>query len=594
MIKNTKQPETSKSWDKSYKPNFLVGILLTVLVGIGAGLGAVIFKKLIMITQIFFFDNFGKDYFSLMGDYYFIFLPAIGGLFVGLIIYFGARETKGSGIPAVMYAITMKGGRIRPRVAFIKTIASALCIGSGNSVGREGPIVQIGSALGSTVGQAFNLPTSWIRTLVACGAAAGVSATFNAPLSGALFAYELLMPSFAMIGLSYIIISSVLGNVVAMYFLDNKPIFALEDVTVLTNNYELIIYVILALSTGFIGFGFVKALHYSETFFDNLKKVPEWFKPVFGGLIVGILGIYSIDLLGVGYGEVAWESKMSMDHIFAEEIPFLPLFLILGLKMIATSASMGSGASGGIFAPSLYLGAMTGGIFGYIANYIFPEVHIGSYALVGAGALFAAVARTPITSIVMILELTKDYTHIIPVMLTVIIATETYYYFSYETIFTAKLRRRGVNFLGMGRARLATGIRVGDIMSDIDTKLLKTFKVSDLRKEFNRSNHNGLIVIDEEGKLYGIVTRSDLKRAGQLEFDEKAVISDICTTEIIKAFPDQTISEIINRGYTAKVSRIPIVDPIDEKTLLGIVRRQDFIKAWEIAHSDGEALPNSL
>lgn len=569
------------------KYTFLITTLLAITVGLGAGLGAVFFKYIIMQSQYFFFEILGPFFVGIFGETYgFIIIPAIGGLLVGLVIYFGAREAKGHGVPEVMDAMANKGGRIRSRVVIIKTIASALTIGSGGSVGREGPIVQIGSALGSTIGQFLKLPTSWIRTLVACGAAASISATFNTPLAGALFAYELLMPSFAMIGFSAIVISSVIGNVIAIYFMGHHTVFDMSNITAFSHNYELVVFAFLGVFAALVGYVFVKTLHFSEDTFAKISKLPEWFLPVIGGLIVGTLALYSKDLMGVGYGEVPWKSLSSLDQALNGTIPLKILLYMVVFKIIATSSSVGSGASGGVFAPSLFIGAMLGGIFGYIAQSFYPDVHIGTYAIVGGGALFAAVGRAPITSTLMILELTRNHSLIVPVMISVIIATEIFAILSKETIYTAKLVRRGLDILGMGSARLATGIRVEKIMGKIEAPIFTDFPIDELLAEFKKTGHDGLLILDSNNELYGIVTRTDYNRYLESRTNKKTV-KEICTTNLKKAYPDQTVNEILNMGVISNIARIPVVSPDNEKELLGIIRKESFLKAWEIAYNEG-------
>ncbi len=571
----------------SGKYAFLLAVLFAVTIGIGAGFGAIAFKYLIYFVQYLAFDLLGGVLQNTFGSWGFIFIPAIGGLLVGLVIYYGAREAKGHGVPEVMDAMANKGGRIRPKIVVVKTLASALCIGSGGSVGREGPIVQIGSALGSTVGQLLKLPTPWIRTLVACGAAAGISATFNTPLAGALFAYELLMPSFAMIGFSSIVISAVVANVVAINFLGRDSVFNMSGIAAMSDSRELFIYILLGLSVAFIGYVYVKTINLSEDLFERINKIPEWVLPVFGGLMVGAIALYSKDLMGVGYGSVPWKSTASLDQAIAGTIPLKILFFMVAFKIIANATTIGSGGSGGVFAPSLFIGGMIGAIFGYIAQFFFPEVHIGTFAIVGGGAFFAAVARAPITSILMILELTRNYSLVVPVMITVVIANEVYRFMNKETIYTEKLIRRGTDILGMGTARLATGVKVEDIMMEVEAPILPSTPIEDLPGIFESTGHLGLLVVNEKDELIGIVTHTDYteyKGSGE----KLSIVDEICTKKLKKAYPDQTVNEILNWGINSNIARIPVVSADDETKLIGIIRRESFLKAWKMAYTKGE------
>ena len=305
--------------------------------------------------------------------------PAIGGAFVGPLVYFLAREAKGHGVPEVMNAVAMEGGIIRKRVVVIKTLASAMCIGSGGSVGREGPIVQIGSAIGSSLGQILRVTDDEMRILVGCGAAAGIAATFNAPIAGAIFALEIVLADFALTTFTPIILSSVMATVVSRSFLGNAPAFQIPHYQ-LESPVELGFYVVLGLVAGCVAVAFTTILYKSEDKWDALR-IPEYLKATIGGLMIGALGLYFPQLLGVGYEAI--------DTALQNRELWLMLLLLGPLKIIATSITIGSGGSGGIFAPSLFMGAMAGGAFGCGIHALFPgfTAQPGAYALVGMGAV---------------------------------------------------------------------------------------------------------------------------------------------------------------------------------------------------------------
>ena len=272
-----------------------IGIVLGTLVGIAAGLGAVAFRWLISSFQSLFFDG-GEQVFGALGRYYVVLLPIIGGLVVGLLVHFLAREAKGHGVPEVMAAVVARGGRIRPRIAVVKALASSVCIGSGGSVGREGPIVQIGSAIGSAVGQWLRLPDDWLRTLVACGAAGGISATFNAPIAGVFFALEVILGRFISRSFAFVVISSVVAAVVAHAFLGDTQSFLVPAYELLSA-WEIPLYVGLGIAAGGIALAFIYVLYRSEGVFDAWR-FPPFLKPAVGGIFVGAIGLYSLDLFG--------------------------------------------------------------------------------------------------------------------------------------------------------------------------------------------------------------------------------------------------------------------------------------------------------
>ncbi len=428
------------------------GVLLATLAGIGAGFGAVLFWKMISLASMFFFKE-GSVILEPLGKYYVILIPAIGGLIFGPLVYFLAREAQGEGPPDVMESLISRGGRIRPRVAVIKVVASSLCIGSGGSVGREGPIVQIGSAIGSSIGQWFKLSEGWMKTLVLCGAAGGISATFNAPLAGIIFAVEVISKSFFATNFAYIVISSVSANVIARVFLfthTDQTSFVIPQYT-MVSYWELVPYFVLGLLYGLFAVGFVRFFYQSENFFTKLKVKP-YLKPVLGGLIVGIIGLYFPQVFGVGYGVhygpggVLLE-RGPVDQALAGELTLSTLVAVLFLKIFATSVTLSSGGSGGVFAPSLFIGAVLGGVAGTIVHNLFPAITAtsGAYALVGMGAFFASVVRGPITAIIILFELTRDYALILPLMLAVVVSIVVARLLNQDSIYNVRLIRHGVN-----------------------------------------------------------------------------------------------------------------------------------------------------
>jgi len=329
--------------------------ILAVIVGLAGGFGAIGFRYLIEFFQSISYGSVGNliDAVQLIPWYFRIGIPAAGGLLVGPLVYFFAREAKGHGVPEVMEAVALRSGIIRKRVVFIKSLASAICIGTGGSVGREGPIVQIGSAIGSTIGQELKVSADRIRTLVGCGAAAGIAATFNAPIAGLMFALEIVLGDFGLATFSPIVISSVAATAVSRYFLGDAPAFIVPAYE-LISAWELPLYVILGLFCALVGVTFTKVLYRLEDMFDGLK-FPEYLKAVLGGLILGAMALVFPHLLGVGYEAI--------DLALIQELSWWLMFLLVLCKILATSITIGSGGSGGIFAPSLFMGAMAGGFF---------------------------------------------------------------------------------------------------------------------------------------------------------------------------------------------------------------------------------------
>ena len=555
------------------------GLILAILVGVIAGFGAVVFRWLIRSFQTIFFGG-GANFLNFMGQYYIILLPAVGGLIVGLLIYFGAREAKGHGVPEVMAAVVTGGGRIRPRVSVVKALASSICIGSGGSVGREGPIVQIGSSFGSAVGQWLKLSDDWVRTLVACGAAGGISATFNAPIGGVFFALEVILGRFVSQKFGYVVISSVVADVIGRVFLGDQPSFGIVPYTT-ASYWELLPYALLGALSALVGFVFIHLLYKTEDLFDSWC-IPEFVKPVIGGIGVGLIGLYSHDLLGVGYGQVYWASQMSADQALLGEIALNSLIILLVLKIIATSLTLGSGGSGGVFAPSLFIGAMLGGAFGTGVHQLFPSITAssGAYAMVGMAAVFAGAAKAPITSIIILFEMTMDYKIILPLLIAVVISTVVSRSLSRESIYTLKLLRRGIDIRQLEQTSPMREVTVGEAMTRNFPTVLPTTMVSELVTRLRRTGHHGFPVVDEDGNFLGMVTLADVEAAMSKGDNENLTVDSIYTKTVVKAYPDEYIHDVFLKLDTKDVGRIPVVDRGNPKRLLGVLRRHDIIGAY--------------
>ena len=577
--KSYQKARSASILDRIRSNELVFGVFLAVVVGVIAGFGAVIFRWLINTFQSLFFGA-GASYLGFLGQYYIILLPALGGLIVGVLVHFGAREAKGHGVPEVMEAVAVQGGRIRPRVAVIKSLASSICIGSGGSVGREGPIVQIGSSAGSTVGQWFRLSDEWVRTLVACGAAGGISATFNTPIGGVFFAMEIILGRFVTPKFGFVVISSVAADLISHIFLGDQPSFGIAPYTMISY-WEILPYAMLGILAGLVAVGFIRALYKCEDVF-NAWHIPEYIKPAIGGIGIGLIGLYSYDLFGVGYGDVYWVSTMSVNQALSGEIALQALVILLVLKIVATSLTLGSGGSGGVFAPSLFIGAMLGGAFGTIAHHLFPSLIAtsGAYALVGMAAMFAGVARAPITSIIMLFEMTMSYTLILPLMIAVVISTVVTRSLNRETIYTAKLMRRGIDIRRLEETSPMRTVTAGEVMTRNFPTVPPTMPISELVTKLRRTGHHGFPVVDKDGNFCGMVTLSDIEAVMSKGKPEGITVGDIASKSVILAYPDQYLHDVLVSSGTRDVGRIPVVDRNNPKHLLGVLRRHDIIRAY--------------
>jgi CIC family chloride channel protein len=544
-------------------------LLFSFVVGLGAGFGAIIFRWLISTFKTIFFEK-GHNLLQFMGPYYVILIPAIGGLIVGPLIYLFAREAKGHGVPEVMLAVATLGGRIRPRVAVIKSLASSICIGSGGSVGREGPIVQIGSALGSSLGQLFKLSEEKVKILVACGAASGIAATFNAPLAGIFFGLEVILREYGVRFFSSVLLSAVTATIISRHFLGDHPAFMVPPYQLLSV-WEIPLYFIFGFLSAFAGLLFMKLVYKCEDIFDAWN-IREYIKPSIGGLLLGLIGFFFPQIFGVGYEtiEPALFGNIAMGLVSA----------LIFVKILATSITLGSGGSGGVFAPSLFIGAMLGEAYGKLTYFLVPSIAIpaGACALVGMGAVFAGAAQAPISAILIIFEMSGNYKIILPLMITCIISTAVVRRFSRDSIYTLKLTRRGIDILSIKDLDLMEKIRVSEAM----VKDVMTVDENTSVSNENLMVHRGFPVLDSKGNLVGIVTRPDINKA-LAKGETETPIKVIMTRDIITCHPDENLRGALEKLAERDIGRIPVVIRGDHNHLIGLITRENIIAAYNQA-----------
>jgi CIC family chloride channel protein len=496
-----------------------MGLLtLALVVGAGAGGGAIVFRWLIQSFTIMFTGHVdysglgpvGNPHFPWLGRWFVLFTPIVAGLLYGPLVHFFAREARGHGVPEVMYAVRRNGGRIAPQVAGVKALASALCIGGGGSVGREGPIVQIGSALGSTLGRLLKVTEGRMKVLVACGAAGGIAATFNAPLAGVFFAMELILADFTAQAFGMVVIASVTASVIARSVLGDNPFLTLPPFTV-NHLGQYFFFAVLGLLAGAVGVVFTRVLYWVEDACDWAWRWPEWLRPACGGILLGLVLLVLPELYGVGYPVLG----NGVAGVYA--VGFL-VVLMLG-KVLATSLTIGIGGSGGVFAPSLFIGAMLGSAFGQVLAAIDPSLAgpPGAYGLIGMGAVFAGASRAPITAVVIMFELTGEYSIILPLMAAIVLATAVSRLLSRDTIYTAKLRRRGIDLdapLGL------SVVPVSQVMEPLGDTLQEGSTIGAALRSLELSPVGQVVVVDSTGDYLGVVTSrtvADALAAGESE-----------------------------------------------------------------------------
>jgi len=560
-------------------------VALALAVGGGAGAGAVAFRYLILgFTKAFTghrdYSAVGHEsygYFHGIGFWFVVAAPVVGGLIYGPLIYLFAREARGHGVPEVMLAVAERGGRIRPQVAVVKSLASALCIGSGGSVGREGPIVQIGSALGSTLGQLTRVPESRLRILVACGAAGGISATFNAPIAGVFFGLELILRDFEADSFGVVVLASFVADIIGRAAFGSHPFLPLPGFQ-LRSPLEYPLYIGLGLAAAVTGVVFIRVLYGAEDLADRLwRGRPEWLRPAAGGLLLGLLLLALPELYGVGYPPL--EKAIGGGYVV-----WLLLLLLAG-KIVATSLTIAIGGSGGVFAPSLFIGAMLGSAYGAGVHHLLPHLTApaGTYGLVGMGAVFAAAARAPITAVIIIFELTGDYRIILPLMFAIALASGTSRLLSRDTIYTLKLRRRGIDIRRGREANLMQLLRVSDAMQPLPPQVETTTPLNEVIAQLAAGPYDSLPVVDAQGRYRGTLSSQQIEQAMR----ENAL--DATAGELAQEVPaltaDQTLEDALATLLRTR-SGLPVVTA-ETRTPVGWLQNVDVLRAYNARLEQG-------
>lgn len=545
-------------------------IILAVLIGVFTGCAGVMFRVLLAFFTGVFFEG-GEQHLSFLGRYYTILLPAIGGAIVGPLIYFCAREAKAHGVPEVMAAVVEKGGVIRPRLMWVKMLTASITIGSGGSAGRVGPIVTIGSSIGSAVGQIFHLSASDLRTLVACGAAGGLSATFNAPIGGVLFAQEIVLGRYNTGNFILIVLSSVAAAVVSRVYYGDVPAIYGPPYELL-GPHELGFYIVLGILAGLWAVVFTRVLYWFTGVFEQIR-IPEYLLPAIGGLMVGLIGFNFPQIFGVGYGTV--------ELALANQILPLTLALLLVLKLLATSITLGSGGSGGVFAPGLFMGAMLGGLYGYLVHWQWPTLSApsGAYSLVGMAAVFASMAHAPATAVVMLFEMTGDYRIILPLMTACVIGTKVSAWLLPDSIYTLKLSRRGLDIKNEQTPDYLENFIVKDIMTSRLETISREESIINVARRMRKSGHLGFPVINADGTLFGIVTWADIALAIRGK-QTPAAVETISSREIIYTWPGESLKDAAHKLANNRIGRLPVLETECGGQLIGIITRSDIINHY--------------
>ncbi len=550
-----------------------VNLVLASLIGLIGGFGAVGFRTLIESLQMLTIGGHHNILQTVihLPWYHKLLIPSAGGLVIGPLIYYLGKETKGHGVPEVMEAVALRGGKIRTRVMFLKAFVSAVTIATGGSVGREGPIVQIGSSLGSTFGQWLNLGKERLKILVAAGAAAGIAATFNAPMAGVLFAVEIILGNYAITTLVPLIMSSVMATIVGRWYFGDIPAFEIPRYG-LGHSLEIGPYILLGLLTGLMAVCFIRLLYRLEDVVDKIP-VKEWLKPPVVLLLIGLMVLWFPQVYGVGYDTIT--------QVLTGDMAWHLLLLLVPIKMLATSITLAAGGSGGIFAPSLFLGAVFGGLFGTVMHLLFPNIvaSSGAYAVVGMSAMVAGTTHAPITAFLVIFEMTNDYKLILPLMLCSILASFIASIIMKDSIYTMKLSRRGVDLSRGMEVSIMQITRVREVMDQHMVVLKEGDGFNELLQKVIHSQSTTYYVVNENHKFQGTFNVHDVKEV----LSEKSLAGLVVAKDLVSLSSsiaiemDANLVQCLRKFDLYEIDELPVVEDVTANRLVGKIGRSDII-----------------
>jgi len=550
-------------------------------VGLLAGLIAFVLYKLIgLFTNLFFYHRFAADFISARHNQlglWVIPIPVIGGIIVGFMAKYGTSKIKGHGIPEAMEAVMVNRSRIEPRVAILKPLSAAIAIGTGGPFGAEGPIIQTGGAVGSLIGQVLHTTASERKVLLACGAAAGMSATFNTPIAGVILAIELLLFEFKARSFIPLVIASTLATAVHMQLLGAGPMFKITTMD-FGIPHALPFYLLLGLVCGLAAVGFSKLLYWTEDQFEKLPVDELWW-PAIGALGLGIIGYFVPRVLGVGYDTIG--------DILNASLAWKLLLVVMVAKAIALVISLGSGTSGGLLAPMFMSSAAMGGVFAMGMDRIFPAANLsaGAFALVAMGAVFGAASRATFSFIIFAFEITRDYNSVLPLMLVSVIADGiAMWLMPRASIMTEKLARRGLHIHQEYEADVLQQVRVSETMDHDVPTLPAEMKVSELSDLIARHDpavwrHQGMFVVDGDGKLSGVITRGDVMRALNVDPSGAVTVLDAGSHDVVVTYPDEMLHDASAKMLRNNIGRLPVVDRKDRRRVVGYLGRPGIMAA---------------
>jgi len=557
----------------------LVLAVLSILTGLAAGLGAVVFRHAISGVQYLVFGSGTPKLASFVAGlpwWQVMLAPAVGGLVVGLIARYLTPGGRFHVVSDVIEASTLHGGRMRLRDGIMAAIGAFTSLGFGASAGREGPVVHIGATISSIVAQWCGLRRSLTMTLLGCGVAAGIAASFNAPIAGVFFALEVVVGHYGLRAFAPVVMASVIGTIVTRIAFGDFPAFNVESF-VSISMWEVPAFALLGVCAAIVAYIFMLSIFAVQ---DVLAKtrLPAWFKPVLGGLGVGVIALAFPQVLGVGYE--------ATDAALHGRLGLALLIALVAVKTAATAMTLGSGFGGGIFSPSLFVGAMLGGAFGLVAAAAFPEhaSHHTAYAIVGMAAVAGAVLGAPISTILIVFELTANFDLIIAVMIGTALAALITNHVIGKSFFRWQLERRGIDLTGGQVRYLMRDTPVRRILTMAPATLPPDADLKAIREALAQSPKGDFLVVDNDGRLTGILTLEDLRPLLFSNPDEHRTeareFARDPTTFLVK---DDSLADALDRMDQTDDDFIPVVSDRESRHVIGTVKKRDLVREYNRA-----------
>ena len=576
----TSEPDESTTGSVHFRLGFIS--VLAAVVGLISGIVAYLLYNLIgFFTNLAFYGVWSFHFRSAVDNQlgaWVVVVPVIGGLIIGLMAKYGSPKIRGHGIPEAMEAVLTSRSRIEAKVAILKPISAAIGIGTGGPFGAEGPVIQTGGAFGSLIGQVFSTTAAERKVLLACGAGAGLAAMFNAPITGALLAIELLLFEFQARSFIPLMLANALAVAVRLRLFGDETMFHVGSF-----DYDLLhgipYYVVLGLVCGLAAIGFASALKRLEELFDHMEKVPAVLHPALGALGLGVVGYFFPRVFGPGYATIA--------DVLNVRLALTAVVLLLVFKAAVVLLSLGSGTSGGTLAPMFMMSAAIGSTFAMAVNYLVPGAHLsaGAYAVAAMGALLCACARATFTFMFCAIETTHDFHAVVPVIIVCVIADAIAVRYMPHSIMTEKLARMGFGTGQDYETNSLKQLRVADVMvRDVATVLpdehileaAERFANGDLKT----SRHHALPIVDSAGRLQGLVTQGDLLRALQADPGGETSVLDAGTSSLVVAYPDERVFDAVTKMLENNIGRLPVVDRNDPQKMVGYINRANVMGSW--------------